>query len=64
MSLALLLDSTKPGYPRCAHAFMRDAVGPFAEALRQVDFGPTAVPVLGGLSAAAVGGNEQAVELL
>ena len=44
--------------------YMQEAVRPFAEALRQMDFGPMAAPVLAGVSAAAVGGKEQAVELL
>ena len=44
--------------------YMQDAVRPFADVLRQVDFGRMAAPVLAGVSAAAVGGKEQAVELL
>ncbi len=44
--------------------YMRDAVEPFAEVLRQAEFGHMTAPVLAGISATAVGGKEQAVEQL
>ena len=44
--------------------FMRDAVRPFAELLRQAEFGPMAAPVLAGISASAVDSKEPAVDLL
>jgi [acyl-carrier-protein] S-malonyltransferase len=44
--------------------YMESAVAPFAEALRQADFSGMSAPVLAGISAAAVSGKAQAVELL
>lgn len=41
--------------------YMRDAVRPFADALRQADFGAMTAPVLAGISAAPVSDKEQAV---
>ena len=44
--------------------FMRDAVRPFAELLRQAEFGPMTAPVLAGISATAVVDKKLAVEQL
>jgi len=44
--------------------FMRDAVRPFAELLRQADFGPLTAPVLAGISATPIDDRQQAVEQL
>ena len=44
--------------------YMENAVAPFAAALRDTDFHPMGAPVLGGISATAVSGKEQAVDLL
>lgn len=44
--------------------FMQAAVVPFADALRQAEFGPMSAPVLAGISAMAVDSKEQAVDQL
>jgi len=44
--------------------FMRNAVQPFAELLRQSDFGPMTAPVLAGISATPIHDKQQAVEQL
>ena len=44
--------------------FMQDAVRPFAELLRQADFGPMAAPVLAGISATPICDKPQAVDQL
>ena len=44
--------------------YMRDAVRPFAEALRQTEFGPMTAPVVAGISATPISDKEQAVEQL
>lgn len=44
--------------------YMRAAVEPFAQALRQSDFGAMAAPVLAGISAMAITEKNQAVEQL
>jgi [acyl-carrier-protein] S-malonyltransferase len=44
--------------------FMRDAVRPFADALRQTAFGPMTAPVLAGISATPIHDKEQAVDQL
>lgn len=44
--------------------FMAPAVAPFAGALRQAAFAPMTAPVLAGISATAVSGQQQAIEQL
>ena len=44
--------------------FMRDAVRPLADSLRQTAFGPMTAPVLAGISATAIDSKEQAVDRL
>jgi [acyl-carrier-protein] S-malonyltransferase len=44
--------------------YMQNAVAPFAEALRQANFQPMNAPVMAGISATAVHGKDQAVDLL
>ena len=44
--------------------YMRDAVRPFAELLRQAEFRPMTAPVLAGISATPIDDKEQAVEQL
>jgi [acyl-carrier-protein] S-malonyltransferase len=44
--------------------FMRDAVRPFSELLRQAEFGPMSAPVLAGIGATAIDSKEQAVDRL
>lgn len=44
--------------------YMQNAVAPFAEALRQANFNAMTAPVMAGISAVAVNGKDQAVDLL